>query len=227
MTDLIIRDVVIYDGTGAAGRRGDVAIEGDTISAVGSAGSKARETIDGKGLAIAPGFIDVHTHDDFAAVLHPDMAFKTEGGVTTCVVGNCGMGAAPWRQAAQLARAFDARTLPQWEGYGGYLSLLGKQPPATNIAVFIGQGTVRQAAMGSSAREPATSEMSAMKALVSEGLDAGAVRLSNRVNYHPGRHAQTEEIVELASLMRGSGGLYATHMRNEGVGLLESVAEAI
>src|SRR5580765_1602212 len=99
MFDRIIKDLAIYDGTGKAPFQGDVAIEGESIAALAAVSSAARETIDGRGLAIAPGFIDVHTHDDFAAVLHPDMAFKTLGGVTTCVVGNCGMGAAPWRQA--------------------------------------------------------------------------------------------------------------------------------
>src|SRR5260370_1378948 len=151
MLDLIVRDTLIYDGTGAAPWRGDIGIEGDVIAAVGSAGKNARETVDGSSLAIAPGFIDVHTHDDFAAVLHPDMAFKTEGGVTTCVVGNCGMGAAPWRQAAQLARAFDARTLPQWEGNGGNLPLPEQQPPGTKIRVLIRAGHVRQAPIGRSA----------------------------------------------------------------------------
>jgi N-acyl-D-amino-acid deacylase len=227
MLDLTIRDILIHDGTGATPWRGDVAIDGDTIASVGSVGGKAREIIDGSTLAIAPGFIDVHTHDDFAAVLHPDMAFKTEGGVTTCVVGNCGMGAAPWRQAAQFARALDPQTPPQWEGYRGYFSLLERRPPATNIAALIGHGTLRQAAMGGDAREPKPTEMRAMKAVVSEGLDAGAIGLSTGLIYDPGRHAQTDEIVELASLMRGTKALYATHMRNEGVGLLDSIVEAI
>src|SRR5258708_5021538 len=163
MLDLIVRDTLIYDGKGAAPWRGDIGIEGDIIAAVGSAGTNAREVVDGSSLAIAPGFIDVHTHDDFAAVLHPDMAFKTEGGVTTCVVGNCGMGAAPWRQASLLARAFDSQSLPEWEGYRGYLGLLGQKPAALNISAVIGHGTLRQAAMGGEARAPTPSEMSAMK----------------------------------------------------------------
>lgn len=227
MLDLIIRDTLIYDGTGTAPRRGEIAVEGDTIVSFDAGGSRARESIDGQGLAIAPGFIDVHTHDDFAAVLHPGMAFKTEGGVTTCIVGNCGMGAAPWPQAERVARAFDSQTLPQWKGYRGYLSLLEQQPPAANIAALIGHGTVRTAAMGADARQPTKTEMDAMKASVCEGLEAGAVGLSTGLIYDPGRYAQTDEIVELASLMRGTGALYATHMRDEGQGLLASVAEAI
>ncbi|HEX9159126.1 MAG TPA: D-aminoacylase [Rhizomicrobium sp.] len=227
MHDLIIRDVLIYDGEGSAPVRGDLAVDGDTIAAVGSVPGTAAETVDGNGLALAPGFIDVHTHDDFAAVLHRDMAFKTAGGVTTSVVGNCGMGAAPWAEAMQMARAMHPEPLPQWEGYRGYFAQLEEDPPGVNIAALIGHGTARLAAMGTDAREPTGAEMQAMKGIVSEGLEAGAVGFSSGLIYEPGRHARTQELVALASLMRNTGALYATHMRNEGTGLLDSVAEAI
>ncbi len=227
MHDLILREVDIYDGRGDGPVMGDVAVDGDTIAAVGKVAGSATTVIDGRGLSISPGFIDVHTHDDFAAVLHPDMAFKTQGGVTSCVVGNCGMGAAPWRPASRLARAFHPQALPEWDGYRGYLDLLESQPPGVNIAVLIGHGTARASAMGSSQRVPSDVEMGAMKDIVREGLDAGAVGLSSGLIYDPGRYAATNELVELASLMRGSGGLYATHMRDEGLGLLASVNEAI
>ena len=227
MYDLIVRDVEIFDGTGSPSSRGDVAIEGDRIAAVGACPQTARRVIDGSSLAVAPGFIDVHTHDDFAVVLHPDMAFKTMGGVTTCVVGNCGFGAAPWKVASRFAGTIDARPLPEWEGYQGYMRTLDAKPAAVNVAVLVGHGTARHAAMGLAAREPTGPEMTAMKAIVAEGLDAGAVGMSSGLIYDPGRHALTEELVELATLMRGTGALYATHMRDEGVGLLASVAEAI
>lgn len=227
MHDLIIRDVWIYDGQGGGPVRGDLAVDGDTIAAVGAAPGAAREIIDGRGLALAPGFIDVHTHDDFAAVLYRDMSFKTGGGVTTCVVGNCGMGVAPWAAAASMARAMHPEKLPQWDGYRGYLDRLEAEPPATNIAALIGHGTARLAVMGNDAREPTGAEMQAMKDIVLEGLEAGAVGLSSGLIYDPGRYARTQELVELASLMRGTGALYATHMRNEGTGLLDALAEAI
>ena len=227
MHDIVIREVTIYDGGGGAARQGDLAIEGAHVAQVGPVSGAAREEIDGRGLSLAPGFIDVHTHDDFAAVVHKDMAFKTMGGVTTCVVGNCGMGAAPWNEAMRMARAFHPQTLPQWNGYRGYLELLEREPPGVNVAVLIGHGTARQAAMGSARRAPNAAEMRAMKDIVREGLDAGAVGLSTGLIYDPGRYAQTDEIVELASLMRGTGALYATHMRDEGLNLLKSVEEAI
>lgn len=227
MYDLIIREAEIFDGTGAPSRRGDVAIEGSNIAAVGLAKQSAREIVDGTNLALAPGFIDVHTHDDFAVVLHPEMSFKTLGGVTTVVVGNCGFGPAPWKPASRFAATIDPRQLPQWEGYRGYMQTLESNPPAVNVATLIGHGTARHAVMGLEAREPTGAEIAAMKEIVTEGLEAGCVGMSSGLIYDPGRHARTEELVELASLMRGTGALYATHMRDEGVGLLTSVAEAI
>ncbi len=226
--DFIFRDATIHDGTGAPGVVGDLAISGDRIVEVGVAAGAAAEVIDAAGLALAPGFIDVHTHDDFAALAHPDMAFKTLGGVTTCVVGNCGMGAAPYAAAQVMARAMHPHAaLPEWEGYAGYLGLIEAAPPALNIAALIGHGTVRMAAMGRKTSAPSAGEMAAMKAMVREGLDAGAVGLSTGLIYEPGRHALTEELIELTSLLRGTGALYATHMRDEGLGLLDSVDEAV
>lgn len=226
--DCIIRNAVIYDGTGAQGVAGDLAIEGDRIAAVGSVSGSAAREIDAGGLALSPGFIDVHTHDDFAAVLYPDMAFKTLGGVTTSVVGNCGMGAAPFPAASILARSFHPKgELPGWDGYGGYLAVLDKAPPALNIAALIGHGTVRMSVMGRKTEAPSDAEMAQMKAIVAEGLEAGAFGLSTGLIYEPGRHARTEEIIELTSLLKGTGALYTTHMRDEGVGLLDSVDEAI
>jgi N-acyl-D-amino-acid deacylase len=227
MHDLILRDVLIYDGEGGAPFKGDLAVDGDMIAAMGAVQGSARETVDGNGFALAPGFIDVHTHDDFAAVLYSDMAFKTVGGVTTCVVGNCGMGVAPWQAGARQARAIHPEPLPEWDGYRGYLGLLDAQPPGVNIAALVGHGTARFAAMGLEAREPTGTETQTMRDIVSEGLEAGAVGLSSGLIYDPGRFARTEELIELASLMRGTGALYATHMRDEGTGLLNSVAEAI
>jgi N-acyl-D-amino-acid deacylase len=227
-TDVLIREVQVYDGTGNAAFVADVAISGERIAAIGSAPGRARETIDGRGLAVAPGFIDVHTHDDFAALKYPDMAFKLQGGVTTCVVGNCGFGAAPFAAASTMAKTLHPEiTLSPWEGYRGYAERLERNPPGTNIGILVGHGTARLAAMGLEHRAPNGAEMSAMKATVAEGLEAGAIGISTGLVYDPGRFAKTEELIELATLLRGTGALYATHMRDEGQGLLTSVREAI
>jgi N-acyl-D-amino-acid deacylase len=235
MHDLVIREVSLYDGSGAPPVQADVALEGDRIAAVRAASAapsgaplSARRTLDARGLALAPGFIDVHTHDDFAALVHAGMAFKLEGGVTTCVVGNCGFGAAPHAAAAVMARTLHPKiTLPDWDGYAGYMRRLEAQPPGVNIGVLVGHGTARLAAMRNEARAPSGAEMAAMKAIVAEGLAAGALGLSSGLVYDPGRFAATEELVELCAALRGTGALYATHMRDESTGLLDSVREAI
>ena len=138
-----IEDVLVVDGTGAAGFTADVTIDGDRIASV-----EPREG-DGSGLVLAPGFVDTHTHDDFAAILHGDMGFKVQGGVTTCVVGNCGIGAAPFPVASLFAATLHpGRTLAPWDGYAGYLDRLDAEPPSVNVAALIGHGTVRGAVMG-------------------------------------------------------------------------------
>ncbi|MCP4003993.1 MAG: D-aminoacylase [bacterium] len=225
---VLIRNARLCDGTGAPPVDADLAVEGERISAIGSLSGDAEVEIDAQGLALAPGFIDVHTHDDFAAVVYPEMAFKVQGGVTTCVVGNCGMGAAPYHQASRMARAFHPnQELPEWQGYSGYLGWLDAHRPSVNIGALVGHGTLRAAVMGGEAREPSGDELDAMKGLLDEGLAAGALGLSTGLIYEPGRHAKTDEIVELARELSQCGGLYTTHMRNEGPGLLDSVDEAI
>lgn len=227
--DLLIRGATLYDGTGAPGRVADVALQGDRIASLSApAAARASAVVDARGLALAPGFIDVHTHDDFAVIMRPEMDFKILGGVTTCVVGNCGMGAAPWRAGTLLAKAIhpDAK-LPEWRGYTGYLAHLEGEPPSTNVAVLIGHGTLRLSAMGNAQRAPTSNELAQMKDMVHEGLDAGAVGFSTGLVYEPGRYAAADEIVALAAEMNGTGALYATHMRDEGLGLLDSVREAI
>src|SRR5690349_8782386 len=185
--DVVIREVAIYDGTGAAPIVGDLAIEGDRIVDVGTVDGAGDTTIDGRGLAVAPGFIDVHTHDDFAAILHPDLTFKVAGGVTTCIVGNCGMGVAPFEAAARMAKTFHPDgVLPRWQGHAGYAAQLTSAPPAANVGALIGHGTVRLAAMGTRPTAPSAREMAAMRASVAEGVDAGALGMSSGLIYQPG-----------------------------------------
>ena len=228
MYDFVIRDATVFDGSGDAPRRVDVAVEGSFIAEVGDVKGTTRRDIDAANLALAPGFIDVHTHDDFAVLLHPEMAFKVLGGVTTCVVGNCGMGAAPWQAASLMARAFHPdHNVPEYEGYAGYFAHLSEHPATPNVAALAGHGTIRLAVMGVDDREPTSVEMNAMKALLNEALDDGVIGLSTGLIYEPGRYARTEEIIELASEMSGRGRVYATHMRDEGAGLITSVEETL
>lgn len=229
--DLVIRGAALFDGTGAPARTEDLAVEAGRIAVIGAldpARADRAPAVDGAGLALAPGFIDVHTHDDFAVLLHPEMGFKVQGGVTTVVVGNCGLGAAPQPVARGMAAAFHpGATLPDWDGYAGYLARLDAEPASCNVTALVGHGTVRATVLGGAPRAPDARELAAMGALVDEGVRAGCAGFSTGLIYEPGRHAQRDEIAALASAFAETGGLYATHMRDEGTGLLDSVREAI
>jgi N-acyl-D-amino-acid deacylase len=230
--DLIIRGATIYDGSGGPGFSGDVGVTGDRIEAIGDLATQTGGfEIAGAGLAVAPGFIDVHSHDDFAVFLMPEMDFKVCQGVTTDVVGNCGLGAAPLRAAAPYLAFFgaDAKrdTLPTWDGYDGYLDAVDANPASCNVAALVGHGAIRLHAMGLSRRAPSEAELAAMIDTMSVGLDAGCVGYSTGLIYEPGRYAGTDELVALADAMADIGGLYASHMRNEGERLLDAVTETI
>jgi len=226
---VLIRNASIVDGTGAPAFEGDLAIEGDRIAAVGKVEHRGAIEIDARGMTVAPGFIDVHSHDDWAVFLTPEMDFKLMQGVTTDIVGNCGMGAAPNPAASVIFRALHGSDskVPEWTDYAGYLRAIDENPSSINVAVLAGHGSLRLAAMGNANRAPSADEMDAMRGWLRDAIDAGAVGLSTGLIYEPGRYARTEEIIELASEMRGSGALYASHMRNEAGRLLEAIRETI
>jgi N-acyl-D-amino-acid deacylase len=230
--DLVIRGATVYDGSGDPARVCDVGVSAGRIAAVGDlVAERAALSVEAAGLALAPGFIDVHSHDDFAVFLTPEMDFKVGQGVTTDVVGNCGLGAAPFGSARAYLAFFGAdrrrESLPVWDDYVGYLDAVDADPPSLNVAVLVGHGTSRLDAMGNDRRRPTDSELARMADTLATGLDAGCVGFSTGLIYEPGRYANTEELVALARVMAGTGGLYATHMRDEGIGLLDAVAEAI
>lgn len=232
--DLVIRGATVYDGTGGPARVCDVGVTGGRIAAVGDLGSElSGRSVDAAGLALAPGFIDVHSHDDFAVFVMPEMDFKVAQGVTTTVVGNCGLGVAPFAAARAYLGFFgvDAQrgaSLPTWDDYAGYLDAVDADPPSLNVAVLVGHGTLRLDAMGNDRRGATDYELASMADTLAAGLDAGCVGYSTGLIYEPGRYSSTEELIALARVMAGNGGgVYATHMRDEGIGLLGAVAEAI
>ncbi len=218
--DLLIRGAVVVDGTGGPTVPADVAVVGDRISAVGElADHDARETIDARGLTLAPGFIDVHTHDDWALLADPDLGFKTLQGVTSVVVGNCGVSPAP---------ASELTTGTTFAGMGDYLAEVAEFPPAVNVAALVGHGSIRAAVIGLQADRPGDArERSELVQHLVDALESGVIGLSTGLAYEPGRYAPQEEIVELVGIVAEAGGVYATHMRDEADDLLASVDEAL
>ena len=227
--DLVIRGGTVYDGTGTPGGLADVGVRGNRIATVGRIAERGTRELDATGLAVSPGFIDVHSHDDFAVLLEPQMPFKVMQGVTTDVVGNCGSGVVPFEAALTRFRRMHPEANPKrWDGFGTYLERVEQARPSLNVAVLMGHGSLRRGAMESAQRPPTGAELDRMRAWVREGVAAGALGLSTGLIYEPGRYAATDEIVALARELGGpAGGLYATHMRNEADGLLDAVREAI
>lgn len=228
--DLVIRGGLVLDGTGAPPQHADVVVEAGVITGISEdSAEQARDEIDATGMVVTPGFIDVHSHDDVVVLTEPDVPFKTRQGVTTEIVGNCGFGPAPYDTAMATFGSWhaEAAALPAWTGHAGYVGRLAGQPPALNVAFLVGHGVVRQAVLGLDPRPPGDDERRAMEALVEEGMRAGAVGLSTGLIYEPGRFATTAEIVDLARVAARHGGVYASHIRNEGGGLLDAIAEAI
>lgn len=231
--DLVIRHGMVVDGSGAPAVAADVAIAGDRIAVVGEVPETHGRTIDASGLVVAPGFIDVHTHDDLAVVRTPTVDFKVRQGVTTEIVGNCGIGAAPSSDAfiqsfgALLDSIIGPVDVIKWRTTAEFYQAVEKAGPSLNVASFVPHGTLRFLAMGMAQNPPTPTEMAAMKELLTEGMEAGALGLSTGLIYPPGMFAATEELVELARVAGEHGGIYASHIRDEADGMLDAVAEAL
>ena len=211
--DLLIKNGSVFDGSGKPAFKADIAIKGDRIIKVGKSlpGSSAR-VIDAKGFTVTPGFIDLHTHVDEGMCFPENRACLNflKQGVTTVVVGQCGSSAWPiFEKADDLIKAWSK------EGIG------------PNAALLVGHGTVRQLVMGMENREPTPEELEKMKSLVKEAMEEGAYGLSTGLIYPPSSFAKTDEIVELVKVIAPYGGIYHSHIRNEGNKHLEAVKEAI
>lgn len=228
--DILIRGGSVYDGTGAPGRIADIAISGDRIAAIGEIDGAAARTIDASGLAVSPGFVDVHAHDDAACLATP-MDFKLMQGVTTDIVGNCGAGVAPAAAGIRGMPGGDLimGPLPEsnWTTFGEYMDVVEAARPGVNIGCFVPHGIIRFRHLGMDQRPPNAEELAAMQADVEEGMAAGALGLSTGLIYPPGRFAGTEEVIALARIAARHGGLYMSHIRNEAEAMLEAVDEAI
>jgi len=232
MTSLIlIKNTTIYDGTGKGGYVSDILIDGDKIAEIRPGiNAPSAKVIDGSGLSAAPGFIDIHAHSEFSLMAEPAAPSKIMQGVTTEVSGNCGLSAGPLMGFAREARVKDLAELgieQNWEGMGEYLALLESKRPAINFATLCGHGNTRSSVMGYADREPTEDEFLRMEKLLAETMEAGAFGMSTGLIYPPGVYSETEELVRLAKVAARYGGIYASHMRSEGVRLIEAIEEVL
>lgn len=227
--DLLIQRALVYDGSGAPPQVHDVAVTGDRITVIGDLRNwHGDRVIDAHGLGLAPGFIDVHTHDD-RAVLIGDMAAKTSQGVTTVVTGNCGISLAPLTLAGAPPPPLDllgAAEDYRYPSFAAYLDAVERQRPAVNAACLVGHSTLRVGAMAELDRPASTAEIAAMRAKLQEALEAGAIGLSTGLAYAPAAESETSEIQALAELLAPAGAIHTTHMRNEEEHVTEAMDEA-
>jgi N-acyl-D-amino-acid deacylase len=231
--DMIIRDGTVFDGTGAPRFKADVAVTGDRITAVGELGafSADREVI-ATGKAVAPGFIDAHTHDDRAVLCGPAcMLCKMSQGVTTVVVGNCGISLSPVRMTSRPPPPLDLvgdESFWTFDDFASYADQLKRAPSPVNTYALIGHMSLRVAAMNRDTSRPATDkEAERMRRQLAEALAQGASGFSTGLYYPPSTHAPTDEVIAVAEALREARGIYVTHMRNEGDDVLLSIEETL
>jgi N-acyl-D-amino-acid deacylase len=229
--DLLIEGGTVLDGTGAPAFVASVAVNGDTIAAVGEVGpGQAARVLSASGRHVCPGFVDMHSHSDGDILLYPGAESRARQGITTEVTGNCGSSAAPLLGAAlEDARRSAARDglAVDWTDVASYFSRIERAGFAVNQALLVGQGTLRTGVVGPADRPATADEMRAMTRVLEAAMDEGALGLSTGLEYTPGRFTPTAEIVDLARVAARRGGFYASHIRNEERRLLEAVDEAI
>jgi len=227
--DLVIRNARLIDGSGGPSQVGDLAVSDDRIAALGVLnGFQGAREIDAGGKALAPGFIDPHTHDDRALLSDPLMTCKVSQGVTTVVAGNCGVSLAPLHIGQRPPPPLDL-ICPEPEGFfadfGAYLKALDDAPPALNMVGQVGHASLRVGAMDSLDRAATADEIKTMRAALEAALAAGAVGLSTGLFYKPAMAAPTEEVVELAKVLSAFKAMHSTHMRDEGDHIMDSLEE--
>jgi N-acyl-D-amino-acid deacylase len=227
--DLKICGGRVADGTGAPIRLADVGVCGDRVTDVGDlSAAGAKRTIDAAGRLVCPGFIDVHSHSDSYLLLEPSAPSKIYQGVTTEVVGNCGTSAAPLLGASRLPSDWEDKAYPgRWSTVAEYRALLESVKPAVNVVMLAGHGKIRSAVMGYEGRPALPDEVWKMCALLERAMEEGARGLSTGLIYAPGMFAEAGEIAALAAVAARREGIYTTHMRSEGSGLLEALEETL
>ncbi len=227
--DLLIRGGTVIDGTGSAGFPADVAIRKDTIAAIGQDLGAARDTIDATGLVVAPGFIDMLGHSEFRLLADGRAISKITQGVTTEITGEV-TSVVPASERPRAERQSEIEPWGveyTWDDLDGYFERLESQGTAINLGTWVGLSSLWLHGVGPEDRRPTREEMGIMKEALGDAMERGAFGLSSGLIYAPGRYATADEIAELATVAARHGGIYASHIRNEGDRLLEAIDEAI
>lgn len=230
--DTVFRNALVYDGSGAPPWTGDLAIAADRIVAIEDPGRipRGEEEIDATGLALAPGFIDAHTHDDRIVLDAPDMLPKISQGVTTVVTGNCGISLAPATFSGDppppmnLLGGAESYVFPR---FAAYAEALRRAAPAVNVAALVGHSALRLAVMKDTSRKADGAEIEAMRGHAGEAMENGATGFSTGLFYPTNSAADEEEVTAVARCFAERGGVYATHMRDEFDRVLDSIDESV
>ena len=232
MLDYLIINGNVLDGSGSAAEELNVGIHGDRIAYVGADTPAARHIIDAANRIVSSGFIDTHAHSEFTIFADGRAQGKLAQGVTTEINGNCGLSAAPLSGEAKERREADQKEYgiaERWTNFSEYFDKLNSRGLGLNYATLCGHGNIRASVIGYREGESSASELAEMKRLLLNAIDSGAKGLSTGLIYPPGVYSSTEEIIELtdAAVKRFPSAIYATHLRSEGEGLIESIEEAL
>lgn len=237
MLDVLIQNAEIIDGTKAPRYKGDIAIEGEQIVAIGpQAGVAAQTVIDAAGRVVVPGFIDMHSHADLTLLAAPEGESLVHQGITTVVTGQCGLSPAPLnsKNKRETLRAINTLGAPTasipWDemsSFSAFLDYLQQLKPAVNVVPLVGQGMISAAVLGYSAASPSGDQIKQMQRLVHDAMDSGAFGISTGLIYPPGSFTPTEELVQMVKPVAEHNGLYFSHIRGESETLIEAIQEAI
>lgn len=227
--DVLIRHGTVYDGTGTPGKAADVAIQGDSIAAIGDlAGAKGTREIDATGMAVTPGFIDMLNHSEESLLADPKAQGGIRQGVTLGLFGESSMGPVNDTMRAQMqSLQGDIKYPVTWHTLGEYFAVLEKQGISANVASLVGAATVREYVLGSVNKAPTPAQLTQMEQLVQQAMEEGAMGVTTALIYTPATFASTEELIALAKVAARSGGIYTAHIRSEGARFLEAIDETL
>jgi len=231
--DLVIRNGLVYNGTKNKPKLVDLGIIGDKISVIDKLPKNvsANTVLDAEGLAVSPGFIDIHTHTDVELIVNPKAESKIRQGVTTEVAGNCGFSPFPYN--VEDVKELHDRMMKnynldlKWKNLKEFFEIIESHKTALNYMTFTGHGDLRAYVIGKNDVKPTPDQLQKMQRVLEESMDYGSIGLSTGLEYSPGSYAKTDELIALCQTVASKNGLYATHMRNEDDTVEEAIKEAL